>query len=66
MNDTDLDVEFNEDEFVDLIQQSSSYDELRILCDVKNIECIITRDEYASMKDCFGNICNDDLDLTVL
>ena len=66
MNSTDSDVEFNEIEFVDLIKQSSSYDELRILCDVKNTECIIARDEYAAMKDCFGNSYDDDIDLSVL
>lgn len=46
--------EFNEYDFIDLIKQSNTYEELHVLCDINDIECIITREEYANFKAIYG------------
>lgn len=54
-------IEFDAKAMVSALKKSHTYDEFRILCDVANTDCIITRDEYESLKCLYqANIDNND------
>lgn len=45
--------EFDVDLMMNALKSSSTYDEFRIKCDVNNVECIISREEYKHIRDLY-------------
>jgi hypothetical protein len=44
-------IRFDVDEQLDILKQSSTYDEFRLKLDLANNACIITREEFNYLKD---------------
>lgn len=42
--------DFDADMMLNMIKSTLSYDEFRVKCDINNIECIISQEEYDSLK----------------
>jgi hypothetical protein len=49
--DTLCNIRFNLDEQLDILKQSSTYDEFRLKLDLADNVCIITREEYEHIKE---------------
>lgn len=48
--------DFDENTMLDAIKKSRTYEEFRVVCDITNNACIITRDEYEHFKDVYRRL----------
>lgn len=44
------DQDFCEQRFIEMVDECSSYEELRVRCDLESIECILAEDEFKNFK----------------
>ena len=45
-----INIEFDLDVMMNALKNSTTYDEFRMKCDLENITCIITREEYEHIR----------------
>ena len=59
-----MDNDYDVKKLFGLLQNSSSYEEFRMKCDLEDIECIITQREFEELKATYANAFHDEVDVS--